>query len=83
MEKVTYYLIRETRLGKRDQAGDHLYDNGVWKPDGRSVIRDLLIGYDPYEPDDSPYKIGNISIMDEIEEITEEQAVQLMEQMNS
>ena len=83
MEKVTYYLIRETRLGKRDQAGDHLYINGVWKPDGRSVIRDLLIGYDPYEPDDSPYKIGNISIMDEIEEITEEQAVQIMEQMIS
>ena len=78
MEKITYYLIRETLLGKRDQAGDHLYGEGAWKPDVRNVIRDHLIGYDPYEPDDSPYKTGNLSIMDEIEEITEQEAVKLI-----
>ena len=34
------------------------------------------MGYDPY--DDTPYGFGNLSIMDEIEEITEEEAKAFM-----
>ena len=35
------------------------------------------MGYDPTEPPGSPYAIGNMSIMDEIEEITSEKAMEL------
>ena len=31
------------------------------------------MGYDPTETNDSPYKIGNTDIMDDIEKITEDE----------
>ena len=39
------------------------------------MIMDRLVGFDPYEPSDSPYGIGNTSVMDEIDEITYEEAM--------
>ncbi|MDO4876709.1 MAG: hypothetical protein Q3987_04935 [Oscillospiraceae bacterium] len=65
-----YYLIRERRLGKKEDDGYFLYKDGEWVPDTRNVILDLLMGYDPY--DDFPCGFGSLSIMDEIEEISEE-----------
>lgn len=67
---TVYYLIRERRLGKKEDDGYFLYKDREWVPDVRNVTLDLLMGYDPY--DDSPYGFGSLSIMDEIEEISEE-----------
>lgn len=67
-----YYLIRERRLGKKEDDGYFLYKDREWVPDVRNVILDLLMGYDSC--DDSPYGFGSTSIMDEIEEISEEEA---------
>ena len=78
MAGITYYLIRERRLGKAQEDGYFLYDNGEWVADERNVIRDHLMGYDPN--DDTPYGFGSLSIMDEIEEITEEEAIAFMNQ---
>ena len=78
MAGITYYLIRERRLGKAQEDGYFLYDNGEWIADERNVIRDHLMGYDPN--DDTPYGFGSLSIMDEIEEITEEEAIAFMNQ---
>ena len=71
-----YYLIRERRLGKKEDNGYYLYKDREWVPDVRNVILDRLMGYDPY--DDTPYGFGNLSIMDEIEEISEEAAKAFM-----
>ena len=38
-----------------------------------NIVSDRIMGYDPFEDDDSPYKIGNSSIMDELERISEEE----------
>ena len=78
MAGITYYLIRERRLGKAQEDGYFLYDNGEWVAYERNVIRDHLMGYDPN--DDTPYGFGSLSIMDEIEEITEEEAIAFMNQ---
>lgn len=82
MAKTTYYLIRERAIGKREgdelQARDYLFKEGKWEPDRDSVIKDHLIGYDPSEPEGSPYWCGNTSIMDEMTEIPEERAFRLM-----
>ena len=78
MANVTYYLIRERRLGKVQEDGYYLYDNGQWIADERNVILDHLMGFDPN--DDSFYGFGNAQIMDEMEEITEEQAIAFMNQ---
>ena len=39
------------------------------------------MGYDPYEPSDSPYVIGNLDIMDKIEEISQMDAERFMKEM--
>lgn len=78
MADITYYLIRERRLGKAQDDGYYLYDNGEWIVDERNVILDHLTGFDPF--DDSFYGFGNAQIMDEMEEITEEQAIAFMNQ---
>ena len=78
MADITYYLIRERRLGKVQGDGYFLYDNGEWIVDERNVILDHLMGFDPN--DDSFYGFGNAQIMDEMEEITEEQAIAFMNQ---
>ena len=78
MADITYYLIRERRLGKTQGGEYFLYDNGEWIPDERNVIKDHLMGYDPN--DDTPFGFGSLSIMDEIEEIPEDRAYQLMNQ---
>ncbi len=78
MVGITYYLIRERRLGKAQEDGYFLFDNGEWSPDERNVILDHLMGFDP--SDDSFYGFGNAQIMDEMEELTEEQAIAFMNQ---
>lgn len=72
---TTYYLIRGRKIGKRD--GDFcLFEAGLgWIRDDRHEISDRLTGYDPSEPEDSPYAMFSSSIMDEIETITEEEAM--------
>lgn len=78
MDKVIYYLIIQRRLGKKDGDRFYLYNDGTWVPDEKNVIMDRLMGYDPY--DDSPYGFGSLSIMDEIEEIPEDRAIQILNQ---
>lgn len=80
MAEITYYLIRERRLGKAQEDGYFLYNNGEWIPDERNIILDHLVGFDP--SDDSLYGFGNGLIMDEMEEITEAEAIRIMNQQN-
>jgi hypothetical protein len=76
MAETKYYLIRQRRLGKATESGNYLFVNGKWAEDERNVIRDHLMGFDPN--DDSFYGFGNALIMDEMEEITEEDAIRIM-----
>lgn len=80
MAEITYYLICERRLGKSQEDDFFLYNNGEWIPDERNVILDHLMGFDP--SDDSFYGFGNALIMDEMEEITEAEAIRIMNQQN-
>ena len=78
MKDTIYYLIFDRLVGKREDARDYLYSNDDWVPDTESVIMDHLMGCDPSEPPGSPYGIGNGSIMADIEEISYEQAMELI-----
>ena len=75
-EQTNYYLIRERVVGKKEDGRYYLYREGKWIPDTESVIMDRLMGYDASEPPGSPYAMGNLSIMDEIEDITYEEAME-------
>ena len=72
---VKYYrIIPLNRIGRKTESGYELYRNGQWEQDREHLISDRLMGYDPSEPPDSPYGIGNTEIMREIEEISLEEA---------
>lgn len=44
-----------------------------WIPGGTELF-DNRIGFDPFEPEDSPYRYGSLSCMKDIVEITKEEA---------
>ncbi len=74
-KKIKYYYVEDLRLlGKSEGDTYYVFIDAEWVPDEWHYIMDRLIGYDPYEDDDSPYKIGNTEVMDEIEEISEKEA---------
>lgn len=75
---TTYYLILNKQLGKEEDGKHYLYTNGSWVPDTKSTILGRLMGFNPGELADSPYAMGNMDIMDTIEVITEQQALQFI-----
>ena len=76
--ETTYYLILERIVGKQENGVYYLFEDGEWQIDRRCMIMDRLMGYDPSEPPGSPYGIGNGAIMDEIEDISYERAMELI-----
>ena len=77
-KQVTYYLIEKCRIGKKEDVAYYLFIDAEWVWDEKNVIMDHLVGYDPSEPADSPYAIGNTSIIDEIEEISFDKAIRVI-----
>ena len=73
-----YYMILDTVLGKQEEGRYYIFTNWRWYPDGDSLIMDRLVGYDPSEPPDSPYRFGNGSIMAQMDEISYERAKELI-----
>ena len=83
-KNIIYYLIRERILAKREQSGkiyeDYIFKNGEWVVDERNLIMNHLDGFDPTEPEDSPYRYCSTSVMMEMDEISEEEAYKIMNQ---
>ena len=80
-DKTVYYLINDRLLGKRE--GDYayyLFRDGNWIKDENWLILGKLGGYDDSEPDDSPYGWGSTSVMDEIKEISKQEADRFIEE---
>ena len=81
MKEIRYYWINTLGIvGKREEWDCCIFREGKWIQDREMLVMDRLMGYDPYEDDDSPYKIGNLSIMNEIEEISESEAMNKIKQ---
>jgi len=78
MKGTKYFLILGKIVAKEDSTGDYIFKDGNWEPDTTNMIWDRLMGYDPTEDSDSPYAMGNSSIMEEIEEISCEKAMELI-----
>lgn len=82
-DKIYYFKIYDLNLiGKIDDYIYYLYDKDKgWVVDNNHLLSDRLIGYDETEDQDSPYRIGNSDMMSRIEEISEEEANKLIENM--
>lgn len=73
---VTYYRIKDLNLiGKMQDNIPYIYltEQG-WAADTDNILMDRRMGYDETEPKGSPYAIGNTSIMELVEEISEDEA---------
>lgn len=82
-EITYYYWINDLkRLGKLEQFIPYLYDkeNG-WVNDNNHILMDRLWGYDATEPKDSPYAMGNTDMLNRIEGITLDKAMQLISEI--
>ncbi|MCR4740927.1 MAG: hypothetical protein K5886_11805 [Lachnospiraceae bacterium] len=75
---AAYYLIWDSLVGKQEDCRYYIFRNGQWEPDRESIIMDHLMGYDPSEPPGSPYGFGSGSVMDEMDEISYEEAMKLI-----
>ena len=89
--EIRYYHIKPmNRIGRFVFADESYWEDGVmrysvyqlwngtdWVDDTEHQIQDRLVGFDPSEPPGSPYRIGCLSIMDEISEITKEEAEEI------
>ena len=81
-EQKKYYLIKDRFLGKKEDDIFYLFKDGKWIIDEDFVILGYLIGFDESEPEGSPYGIGNTGIMDSIEKITEQEAMEFLNSIN-
>lgn len=76
MESDCYYEIKDLGLiGKIEGNLPYIYDpEQGWISDKESLLLDRIMGYDPSEPDVSPYRIGNLDIMEQVGKISREEA---------
>lgn len=81
-KKAVYYLIWGRTIAKREKSeeyyNDYLFRNGKWIKDEDCIIMDHLVGFDSSEPDDSPYRFGSTSVLMEMDEISEDEAISIM-----
>ena len=80
---MKYYLVGDTtqKLFIEDEATEiaiyyHPNDNKWYE--GTYILWKNRVGFDSSEPDDSPYRYGNSSCMEDIVEITELEAEQFL-----
>jgi len=72
--EFTYYWIKDKNLiGKAKRLTGYIYDDKLneWVLDDKSILSDRIIGYDGDG-------IGSSDMMDRLEEITEEQAMEII-----
>lgn len=78
-KQFTYYYVRHNgMLAKGCGFKYWIYQDGEWIRDRESIVFGLINGYDPYEPEGSPYAYGSTSVMDSIAEISYEDAMDLI-----
>ena len=77
---VTYYHINDLdMLGKEEDYVPYLYKPGKgWVVDNDNILMDRVMGYDKSELDNSPYGIGNLSMMERVTEINQKEAEKII-----
>ena len=79
--EFNYYLMQDRGIVARGVYFDNWifdFDSREWIKDTKCIISDALMGYDPGEPEGSPYGIGSTSEMDEIKHIDYKTAMQFI-----
>ena len=80
---TVYYRIKDLNMvGKEEDYVPYLYKSGKgWIVDHDNILMDRIMGYDESEASGSHYKIGNDSMMDLVEQISEKEAEKIISGM--
>ena len=80
---TVYYRIKDLNMvGKEEDYVPYLYKSGKgWIVDHDNILMDRIMGDDESEASGSPYKIGNDSMMDLVEQISEKEAEKIISGM--
>lgn len=80
---TVYYRIKDLNMvGKEEDYVPYLYKSGKgWIVDHDNILMDRIMGFDESESSGSPYKIGNDSMMDLVEQISEKEAEKIISGM--
>lgn len=82
MSAVYYHISDLNKVGKEEEFIPYIYDKEKgWCVDQSNILMDRIIGYDTTEPKDSSYRIGSLDMMDRIREISEEEALKKIAEM--
>lgn len=77
--RMNYYLLKDSGLvARRSGFTCWIYRNFRWNRDTENKVMDKLMGFDPSEPADSPYAFGSTSVMDDVEEISYQEAMDII-----
>ena len=76
MSADSYYeIIDLDMVGKLEGNLPYIYDpEQGWIIDNKLILMDRLMGYDASEPKGSPYKLGNLDMLDRVRKISREEA---------
>lgn len=79
---IYYYISDLNKVGKEEEFISYIYDKiKGWTVDQSNILMDRLLGYDGTESEDSQYNMGSIDMLDRIIEITEEEALKKIAEM--
>lgn len=77
--RMTYYLLKDSGLVAKGYSFYHwIYYDFAWHKDTKSIVSNKICGFDSSEQEDSPYAFGSTSVMDEIEQISYEEAADIL-----
>lgn len=70
-----YEIIDLNMIAKIEEHIPYIYDSQQgWVRDMKCLLMDRIMGYDSSEPKDSPYRLGNLDMMDRVRKISREEA---------
>ena len=70
-----YEIIDLKMIAKIEEHIPYIYDSQQgWIRDMKYLLMDRIMGYDASEPADSPYRIGNLDMLERVRKISREEA---------
>lgn len=77
---IQYYKVLDKELiAKIDENVPYLFLNGQWAVDKNNILMDRIMGFDEFEPKDSPYRMGSTDMLSRVENISEQEALKSIE----
>jgi hypothetical protein len=82
-KNMQYYILEDQGIpaaGKDGRYWIYDFEKREWAPDVHHIFSDAVMGYDPGEPEDSPYRIGNTDVIEKVKPVSYEAVRRMIDQ---